>query len=425
MAKKQQRGATSAVGEKELDTAARIQGGFFGLVVGDALGVPAEFRSREELRGKPVKGMIGHGSHDQPPGTWSDDTSMTLATVDALQEGYKPRLMLDKFCDWLFKSKYTPHGRVFDHGAATERALSQYSKHHVPCTNYHELSNGNGSLMRILPVSLAFHELPVADIVKINTKVSALTHGHPRSCMACAYCSIMMKHIMAGADLMASYELTNQEIQEHMPAAEVAHFARITSGHLADLGESDIKSDGYVIHTLEAALWCCLKTGTFKAAVLKAVNLGSDTDTVGAVAGGLVGAFYGIRSVPRSWISILARLEDLKKFSRKLVGAESNVPYHYTLIRTVKENVGDKIAGLGVEKVIIAYSKLGGVSNHDYLELMGKPANVDDVLDSFSGMHFHCAMLTLEQGWELSINAYDGFRRLEKVKPRKGDTSTN
>ena len=208
-----------------MDKINQIEGGFFGMIVGDALGVPVEFKSREELKENPVKGMIGYGSHSQPPGTWSDDTSMMLATVDALQQGYKPVLMLDKFCEWLFENKYTPHGRVFDHGVATAHALNHYRTSGVQLSEYDEFSNGNGSLMRILPLSLAFHKLPIEDIVKINSEVSALTHGHPRSCIACAYYSIMIKHIMEGKNIEDSYLLTNQRITKYIPKTESANFA--------------------------------------------------------------------------------------------------------------------------------------------------------------------------------------------------------
>ncbi|MFA6292821.1 MAG: ADP-ribosylglycohydrolase family protein [Victivallales bacterium] len=397
-----------------MDNADRIGGGFFGMIVGDALGVPVEFKSREELRGNPVKGMTGYGTHNQPPGTWSDDTSMTLATIDALQGGYKPIIMLDKFCEWLFGNKYTPHGKVFDYGGATERALSHYRVNKRPCTEYDEFSNGNGSLMRILPVSLAFHKLPVEDLVQISSDVSALTHGHPRSRIACSHYSLMIKHIVEGKDFSASYSLANQEIIKYVPEAESASFARITGGKIADFVEKDIKSDGYVIHTLEAALWCCLTTDSFRNAVLKAVNLGNDTDTVGAVAGGLAGAFYGIKEIPEEWVSDLAKIEDLWRFSKKLIRAESDAPYHYKLIKSVKANTGDKIAGLGVKKIMVAHSNVGGVSQYDYMKLMGKPADLNEVLDFFNGMMFHCATITLEKGWTLNINAYEGFRGLEK-----------
>lgn len=399
-----------------IDKANRIKGGFFGLICGDALGVPVEFKSRSELKEMPVREMQGNGTHNQPPGTWSDDSSMLLATIDALySSGYKPMIMLDKFCEWLFENKYTPHGIVFDHGPATARALSYYKEHKTPCTEYDEFSNGNGSLMRILPISLVFHKLPVEDIVKINTEVSALTHGHIRSCIACAYYSLMIRHVMEEKDLKTAYTQANKEILKYIPAEESARFARITGGKLAILKEKDIKSSGYVIDTLEAALWCCMKTDNFEDAVLKAVNLGEDTDTVAAVAGGLAGAFYGVDEVPEKWINFLAKLEELKIFLKKLVRAEENLPYHYKLIRSVRENVGDKLKGIGVKKVSIAHSNVGGVSNYDYTELIGKPAKLDDVLDFFNGMIFHGARLTLENGWVLNIDAYKGFKCLDKL----------
>ncbi len=117
---------------------------------------------------------------------------------------------------------------------------------------------------------------------------------------------------------------------EYITKSESANFARITGGRIADLAEMEIKSDGYVIHTLEAALWCCLNTGNFKDAILKAVNLGSDTDTVGAVAGGLAGSYYGVKEIPEKWISTLVKSDDLWNFCEKLVGIESDQPKSLT-----------------------------------------------------------------------------------------------
>lgn len=307
-----------------MDISKRIEGGFFGLVVGDALGVPVEFVQRDWLKAKPVAGMLGHGTHKQPAGTWSDDTSMVLATIDALEQGFSPNLVLDRFCEWLYEDKYTPRGQVFDVGTTTSMALDHYKTYGAPLAEYDEFTNGNGSLMRILPASIAFHKRSDKEIVRISSELSALTHGHPRSCIACAYHSLLIKHLLQGKDLRSAYSSANKDIADFMPAGESANFARITGGKIADLVENQIRSSGYVIHTLEAAIWCCLTTSSFKDAVLKAVNLGEDTDTVGAVAGGLAGTYYGVDAILSEWIAALAKLDGLKESCDKLAKLSSS-----------------------------------------------------------------------------------------------------
>lgn len=300
-----------------------IEGAFWGQIVGDALGVPVEFKTRSILKSSPVEDMRGYGTHNQPPGTWSDDTSLVLASIDSLSKGYDPLDMLEKFCDWYYKGIYTPYGKVFDIGNATRNAITYYKENGEPLAVYDEFSNGNGSLMRVLPVSIVFRNSPVEDITRISSEVSALTHGHVRSCLCCSYFSLFIKHIMEGLTIKQSYIRANSEIKRFIPESETSQFARILDGNIVNIPEKEIYSDGYVVHTLEAALWCFMKGNNFSDSLLKAVNLGDDTDTVGAVTGSMAGAFYGIDEIPSKWIEALVGLNKLKKACSMLVETDS------------------------------------------------------------------------------------------------------
>lgn len=300
--------------------------GMLGLIVGDALGVPVEFMSRTELMKNPVTGMREYGTHHQPMGTWSDDSSMALAELDSIRTvgtiDYTD--MMERFSSWCMHGKYTPFGEVFDIGIATSRALMNYAKGIAPLESggKTEWDNGNGSLMRILPVCLYLFERQKKvctsenESIYIIHAVSALTHAHVRSQMACGIYYFLVKAILEeegslknrlqkGMDRACQYY--RQDLSNHR---ELENYKR-----LADLSEfketpkEGIKSSGYVVDTLEAAVWCLLHSHSYKETVLMAVNLGEDTDTVGAVAGGLAGLYYKEEGIPQEWTQVLQRRE--------------------------------------------------------------------------------------------------------------------
>lgn len=252
----------------------------YGLAVGDALGVPVEFCRRGTFH---VKGMEGHGTYNLPAGTWSDDTSLTLATCDSIRRrGYIDRAdMRERFCLWLFRGAYTPFGTTFGVGRTTRAALVLGKGQRSPT------SNGNGSLMRIIP--LAFTDA-ADDHVRA---VSAMTHAHPIAMDGCASLVRIAKDIIKGKSLEAAVHLEGARGPFH----ELAQLGSFT--------EKDIPSGGFVTHTLRAALWCNLTSSSYEEAVLKAVNLGDDSDTTGAVCGALAGILYGKEAIPREWVAAL------------------------------------------------------------------------------------------------------------------------
>ena len=267
-----------------------------GLAIGDALGVPYEFKKRGTFL---CKDMVGYKTHHQPKGTWSDDTSMVLATLDSLKSNdgkIVPTDMFERFNRWLQNSDYTPFGEVFDAGIATCKAL----KTGKPQSG--EYDNGNGSLMRILP--LAFVPCTEDEI----RAVSAITHAHRISMDACVIYVHVVRRLLAG-----------ENINEIIPTLQYDKpFDRL---HRIDqLSAQEIKSSGYVVDTLEAALWAVShksgdagKEKSFRSDLLDAVNLGSDTDTVGAVAGGLAGIIYGLDDVA-DWVEALQNRQELERY---------------------------------------------------------------------------------------------------------------
>jgi len=297
-----------------------IRRAFLGLIVGDALGVPVEFVDREKLKSSPIKDMTGYGTYNQPPGTWSDDTSLTLCTIESLIGGFDIVDMGNRFVRWLYQNHWTPHGEVFDVGGTTEAGLQRLKRGVSPANSgsTQVSANGNGSLMRILP--LLFY----VDAIETDQKryevirqVSAITHAHLRSTLSCFYYLEFARFLCHGSTSAEAYEAANESFllfvqKEGIEKHEVAQFNRLISGNLAMLDESEIKTDTYVIYTLEAALWCVLTTQSYPEAVLKAVNLGKDTDTTAAVTGGLAGLLYSADAIPPGWLKQIAKREQIE-----------------------------------------------------------------------------------------------------------------
>ena len=313
----------------------KYKAAILGLIVGDALGVPVEFESRSNMKDNPITDMIGYGTHDQPAGTWSDDSSMVIATMEWLGELKSSEvdytLLMDKFSNWLRDGSYTPYGEVFDCGISTSRAIINYGKGMEPleCGGKLEWENGNGSLMRILPIALyCAEELATDDMdgKEFIYDLSALTHAHLRSKMGCLIYSKLV------ADLLYTKDMNKMEIAEKSISicknyfdsdeevmAENEKYARLWNVRtFSMLKEDDIKSSGYVVDTLEAAIWCFLNTNNYKDCVLKAVNLGGDTDTIGAVAGGLAGVYYGMEEFPEEWLRLLPKKEWIVELVEKM-----------------------------------------------------------------------------------------------------------
>lgn len=310
----------------------QIRGSLWGAVVGDALGVPVEFQPRQALVQSPVTAPLGGGTHGQPPGTWSDDASLIFCTIESLLEcnHLVAKDMAERFLRWLRHGYWTPYGEVFDVGIATRQALARFAEGRPlsRCGGREEFDNGNGSLMRLLPVALWTCNTTPEEAIASAHLASTVTHAHPRSQMVCGYYTLLVRGLYQGLTPLKALqqawhhaEVLYQNEEEFAP--EWPHLRRLSPEILPALPEDQIQSSGYCIHTLEASIWCLLQTGDFQSCVLKAVNLGEDTDTTGSVTGALAGLVYGEETVPTAWMNGLARKEDITEivsaFAQRLI----------------------------------------------------------------------------------------------------------
>lgn len=298
----------------------------FGAAVGDALGVPVEFKSREYLRKNPVTGMQSGGTHGQVAGTWSDDTSLALCLTEALTEDeFSLKSLANRFVRWRREGYWTPHGQVFDIGNTTDEAILRIESGRRPdlCGGDSEQSNGNGSLMRIAPLVFYLRDKNTSKRFDIIQKVSSLTHAHIRSVIACYYYLEFARRLITTRDVAEAYFQTSGAVTRETDNLPIAHsemqlYSRLLQENIQWVPEEEIRSDGYVVHTLEASIWCLMNTDNYKDAVLKAVNLGYDTDTTAAVTGALAGLLYGYESIPEEWLSVLARREDIEALADRI-----------------------------------------------------------------------------------------------------------
>lgn len=293
----------------------KIKAVMLGHAVADALGVPVEFCSRAELAENPVTEMLGYGSYPVPAGSWSDDTSMSLCALDSLAKGeINYDEIMRNLGKWYYDDEFTPAGEMFDAGNTCSFAIHNYHKANCSyrdCGLDDERSNGNGSLMRIHPFVLFAHYkmMPLKDWEPMIFEASALTHAHERSKVGCGIYAYILLHLLADPNIGAVETALKRAEANYRDYEEFAHYTRVFKPDFAKLDADEIRSSGYVVDTLEAAVWCLLTTDNYKDCVLKAVNLGSDTDTVAAIAGGLAGALYGYEAIPQEWRNTLIKRE--------------------------------------------------------------------------------------------------------------------
>lgn len=294
----------------------KLHGGFWGFILADAMGVPVEFTSRSERDKDPVKEIRAYGTYHQPYGSWSDDSSLMLCLMQNIVEGYSIDNLAKLFIKYLKEGYMTPYGRIFDIGSATKRAIINMEKGMKPtlCGGVDEQDNGNGSLMRILPLAYYLrNEIPEKSIELIQ-EISSLTHRHKRSVLACIIYVEMAIQLIKGESKESAYSKTIRFIEDNCAIefySEFIYFNKILTGEIDKLRREKIKSTGYVVDTLEAAFWSFMTTSDYKEAILTAINLGEDTDTIGAITGGLAGLFYGYDNIPATWLQYLPRRDEL------------------------------------------------------------------------------------------------------------------
>jgi len=301
----------------------------YGVAVGDALGFPVQFQSRSARKRMPVTGM---GTYLKPDGSegrfdedetglWSDDTSLTLCLAESLLNGFDLKDQAERFVAWLYKSYLSALDEAFDVGHTTSVSLAKVKRilERGDCSllqglgdNMDAFSNGNGSLMRILPLLIAAQDLDMDFSFETIWQASALTHPHIRAAFACYYYLMFARALTEGTDKRKAMYIASLQTMAVMegqvlPQGEKGVFERLLLGTIDKEEEDDIRSDGYVISSLEASIWCLLNTESYSEAVLRAVNLGGDTDTTGAITGGLAALLYGFESIPQEWIKALKK----------------------------------------------------------------------------------------------------------------------
>ncbi len=304
---------------------------FLGVAIGDALGVPFEFMERSSLKNARIEQMYGYGTHNQPQGTWSDDTSLTLCLAESLLTGYDLANMAQLFVQWMLQAYWTAHNEVFDIGFTTSHAISQLAtllaenKQDQLAHLYQygqEIDNGNGSLMRILPLLWYIKGKPIAQQWQLVLQVSALTHRHIRAGMSCLIYLKFAEYLLLGQDKLIAYQQTQQDIcqlwQEiDFCPQEQVHFQRIIHNDICQLDTQQLKTRGYVIDCLESSFWFLLMNNNYQNTVVGIIKMGKDTDTCGAIVGGLAGLYYGLEDIPSHWLDKLARKDDIIKLGKK------------------------------------------------------------------------------------------------------------
>lgn len=296
-----------------IDIIERATGGMLGLAAGDAVGTTLEF----EIRGNfsPINDMKGGGPFNLKPGQWTDDMSMGFCLGESLIHcgDFNPSDQMDRYLKWYREGYLSSTGKCFDIGNTVRESLLRYERAREPFAGSTDPgSAGNGSLMRLLPIVL-FYNRSLFDVRKYSALSSKTTHGAVECIEGCAVFGEFLHRSLSG-----------QKKEEILfggspPAATAPRIVEITKGTYRDKSYDQIRGTGYVVHTLEAALYCFHTTDNFRDAVLKAANLGDDADTTAAVCGQIAGTYYGLRGIPLEWREKLVMSKQITSLAEKLI----------------------------------------------------------------------------------------------------------
>ncbi len=300
----------------------RFRGGLLGLACGDAVGTTVEFCPPGTFT--PVTDMVGGGPFKLQPGEWTDDTSMALCLAASLieQGGFDAADQMTKYCNWMNHGYLSHNGRCFDIGITTRQALKQFQQTGKPFSGpTHPQSAGNGCIMRLAPVPLFFY--PHRDmVIEMSGHSSRTTHGAQECIEASQLLGAILFQALTGStkeQLLFGHgfsDLASETIQA------------IARGDYRTKSRDRIRGSGYVVESLEAALWCFWQTDNFKDAILLAVNLGDDADTTAAVCGQVAGAYYGESGIPGAWKELLAMKDQISALADQLYQHPLKPPVH-------------------------------------------------------------------------------------------------
>ena len=300
----------------------RFRGSLLGLAAGDALGTTVEFRPRGSFA--PVETIVGGGPFGLRAGEWTDDTSMALCLAESLieREGFDPADQMGRYLRWWREGHLSSNGRCFDIGVTVSGALQRFEQTGEPFSGSTDPKTaGNGSIMRLAPVPLLFQRDP-ALAVETAADSSRTTHGADEAVDGCRYLAALIVGALGGAakeELLSDHFAPVEGMWARAPLAP--KLAEVASGSFKRREPPEIKGSGYVVRSLEAALWAFAKSNSFREGALLAVNLGDDADTTGAVYGQLAGAFYGERGIPDHWRALLAKRDLIASMAERLYEA--------------------------------------------------------------------------------------------------------
>ena len=299
-----------------MDQQDRFRGCLLGLAVGDAVGTTVEFRPRGSF--EPLTDMVGGGPFHLSAGQWTDDTSMALCLATSLIErhGFDARDQMERYCRWADEGYLSSTGVCFDIGHTVTSALRRFQRTGNPfagSTDPH--SAGNGCIMRLAPIPMFFFpDWEAAE--RYAAESSRTTHGAPECVDACRLLARMLCRALAG---MSKEQITLGDAGAFTGEAAIVAIAR---GEYLGKSEAEIRGSGYVVESLEAALWCFHRAGSFREAILMAANLGDDADTTAAVCGQIAGAYYGESGIPGGWLEQLALRSEITHLADQLCGTE-------------------------------------------------------------------------------------------------------
>lgn len=294
-----------------MDAQNRYRGALLGLAAGDAVGTTLEFKERGSF--EPLTDMVGGGPFDLEPGQWTDDTSMALCLAESLIrcQDFDARDQMNRYANWYQHGYWSSTGSCFDIGMATRGAIHNYLVTGEPLAgNTDPNSAGNGSIMRLAPVVLRYAgrpELPAMAVLSSRT-----THAAAECLDACRLLAEALDRALAGCDKAEVLDLADIEVASQ-------RLRDIAAGGYRSANRDQVHGTGYVVDSLEAALWCFHQHDTFAGAVLEAANLGDDADTTAAVVGQLAGAFYGVAGIPAAWLARLHRGDEIAVLADSLL----------------------------------------------------------------------------------------------------------
>lgn len=294
------------------------KGTYFGLIIGDALGAPLEFVRRDF---KNISDMTTGGYHNVSKGEWTDDTSMMLAIANSLinLKTFSLEDQLKEYVKWFKNGKYSTRNNCFDIGLQTKGSLEDYIEKGSIISEYNHFNNsGNGSVMRLAPINIKYASTKnIKELLYYSRRSSLSTHPNKICQEACVLLSIIINRCFNGLEkkdilyfndkTLSNYNIKTKEIKE------------IAKGSYINKKREDISSSGYVVSSLEASIWAFNETDNFNDALLLAVNLGNDADTVGAITGQIAGAYYGYNNINKDWLNSLLKLEMLEETFTKLI----------------------------------------------------------------------------------------------------------